>query len=48
MLIAAGSQGKPFTEEMIAVADIAPTTYSPRVVIMDPARTVEAKNSCLL
>lgn len=45
MLIAAGSQGKPFTEEMIAVADIAPTTYSPRVVIMDPARTVEVKKS---
>lgn len=45
MLIATGSQGKPFTDDMIRYADIAPTTFSPRVVIMDPARTVEVKKS---
>lgn len=45
MLIATGSQGKPFTEDMIAYADMPPTTYSPKVVIMDPARTVEVTKS---
>lgn len=45
MLIASGSQGKPFTEEMLRFQDVAPRTYSPRVVIMDPARTVEVKKS---
>ena len=45
MLIATGSQGKPFTEEMIHYQDIAPHAYSPRVVIIDPARTVEVKKS---
>lgn len=45
MLVAAGSQGKPFTEEMLRFEDVAPVTYAPRVVIMDPARTVEVKKS---
>jgi len=45
MLIATGAQGKPFTDDMIRYADIAPTTFSPRVVIIDPARTVEVKKS---
>lgn len=45
MLVATGSQGKPFTDEMLRFADVAPATYSPRVVIMDPARTVEVKKS---
>lgn len=45
MLIATGSQGKPFTEDMIHYQDIAPHAYSPRVVIVDPARTVEVKKS---
>jgi len=45
MLIATGSQGKPFTEEMIRYEDIAPRSYSPRMVILDPARTVEVKTS---
>ena len=45
MLIATGSQGKPFTEEMIRYQDMAPTAYAPRKVIMDPARTVEVKKS---
>lgn len=45
MLIATGAQGKPFTEEMLRFEDVAPTAYSPRVVIMDPARTVEVKKS---
>ena len=45
MLIATGSQGKPFTEEMLRFEDIAPRAYSPKVVIMDPARTVEVKSS---
>ena len=45
MLIATGSQGKPFTEEMLRYADLAPTAYAPRKVIMDPARTVEVKKS---
>ena len=45
MLIATGSQGKPFTEEMLRFQDVAPTSYAPRKVIMDPARTVEVKKS---
>jgi len=45
MLIASGSQGKPFDETMLRYQDVAPTYYSPRVVIMDPARTVEVKKS---
>lgn len=45
MLIATGSQGKPFDESMLRFADIAPSIYAPRVVIMDPARTVEVKKS---
>lgn len=45
MLIATGSQGKPFTEEMIHSVDMAPVTYSPKTAIIDPARTVEVKTS---
>lgn len=45
MLIPTGAQGKPFEEQMLRFEDIAPTIYSPRVVIMDPARTVEVKKS---
>ena len=45
MLIATGAQGKPFTEDMLAVIDIAPRGYTPKVVIMDPARTADAKSS---
>ena len=45
MLIATGSQGKPFTEDMIREQDLAPTVYAPKVDIYDPARTVEVKKS---
>lgn len=45
MLIATGAQGKPFTEEMLRGQDLAPLGYSPRVAILDPARTVEVKKS---
>ena len=45
LLIPTGAQGKPFEETMLRFADVAPTTYSPRVVIIDPARTVEVKKS---
>ena len=45
MLIATGSQGKPFTEEMLRYEDIAPRAYSSKVCIIDPARTVEVKSS---
>lgn len=45
MLIATGAQGKPFTEEMLRYADVAPAIYSPRVTVIDPARTVEVKRS---
>lgn len=45
MLIAAGAQGKPFEEYMLTYEDIAPNTYSPKVVIMDPARTTDVTKS---
>lgn len=45
MLIATGSQGKPFDETMLHEQDIEPTVYAPRKVIIDPARTVEVKTS---
>jgi hypothetical protein len=45
MLVPSGAQGKPFEESMLVFADTPPTMYSPRVVIMDPARTVEVKKS---
>ena len=45
MLVAAGAQGKPFTEDMLRFEDIAPISYAPKKVIMDPARTVEVKKS---
>lgn len=45
MLVAAGSQGKPFTEDMLRFEELAPITFAPKKVIMDPARTVEVKKS---
>ena len=41
MLIAATTQGKPFVEEELRYEDVAPPAlaYSPRVLIVDPART---------
>lgn len=45
MLVPTGAQGKPFDESMLRFMDIAPQIYAPRVVIMDPARTVEVKKS---
>lgn len=45
MLIASGAQGKPFEEEHLRFIDVAPRGYSPKVLIMDPARTVEVKTS---
>ncbi len=45
MLVATGAQGKPFTEDMLRFEDVAPRTYAPRAVIIDPARTVEVKTS---
>lgn len=45
MLIASGSAGKPFTEDMIHFEDVGPRMYAPKVVIIDPARTVDVKKS---
>ncbi len=45
MLIPAGAAGKPFTEDMLVFADVGPTMYSPKVAIIDPARTVDVKKS---
>lgn len=45
MLVPSGAQGKPFEETMLRFQDIAPAAYSPKVVIIDPARTVEVKKS---
>jgi hypothetical protein len=45
MLIPTGAIGKPFDETMIHCEDRAPYSYSPRVVIMDPARTVDVSKS---
>ena len=39
LLVAAQTQGKPFTKEQIVYQDVAPLTYSPKVHIIDPART---------
>ena len=44
-LIAAQTQGKPFLEEQIRYEDVAPNTYSPRVLIIDPARTTTVGKS---
>lgn len=45
MLIPTGAVGKPFDESMIHCEDRAPYSYSPRVVIIDPARTVDVSKS---
>ena len=39
MLVSAQTQGKPFTSEMIRYDDLPPLGYSPRVLVVDPART---------
>ena len=44
-LIAAQTQGKPFTEEQIRYVDLAPAAYAPRVHIVDPARTTNIGKS---
>ena len=44
-LIAAQTQGKPFTEEEIRYEDLGPLTYAPRVYICDPARTANVGKS---
>jgi hypothetical protein len=45
MLIAAGAAGKPFEESMLSFEEVAPQAYSPRIVIMDPARTADPTKS---
>ena len=45
LLIATGAQGKPFTKDMLRFEDVAPTMYSPKVAIIDPARTTDIKKS---
>ena len=45
MLIAAGTQGKPFTVDMFEYQEIGPAVFAPRKLIMDPARTVHIKKS---
>ena len=45
MLVATGSQGKPFTDEMMAYTDVEPATYTPKITIIDPARTTDIKKS---
>ena len=45
MLVPTGAVGKPFDETMLHYEDRAPYSYSPRVVIMDPARTVDITKS---
>ena len=44
-LIAAQTQGKPFTEEEIRYEDIGPLTYAPKIYICDPARTATVGKS---
>ena len=45
MLVAAGTQGKPFTEDMIQVSETGPGGWMPKKAIYDPARTVNTKKS---
>jgi hypothetical protein len=44
-LIAAQTQGKPFVEEQIRYEELAPLAYTPRVLIVDPARTTAVGKS---
>jgi hypothetical protein len=44
-LIAAQTQGKPFVDEQIRYEEIAPLAFSPRVLIVDPARTTTVGKS---
>ena len=44
-LIAAQTQGKPFSEDLLRYEDLAPLTYAPRVLIVDPARTTNVGKS---
>ena len=45
MLVAAQTAGKPFKEEQFRFMDIAPLLWMPKVVILDPARTVDIRTS---
>lgn len=45
MLVAAGTQGKPFTEDMIVTSEVGPGDWMPKKAIYDPARTVNTKKS---
>ena len=45
MLIADSAEAKPFREDMLAFADMAPAAWLPRHVILDPARTASATKS---
>jgi hypothetical protein len=44
-LIAAQTQGKPFTEDLIRVEEVAPLYFAPKVYVVDPARTSNLKKS---
>lgn len=45
MLIAAQTQGKPFTDDMIVTVPLAPPVYQPKKLIIDPARTTDIRKS---
>lgn len=45
MLVATGTAGKPFTDDMLCFEDVAPRMYAPRNLIIDPARTNDPKKS---
>lgn len=45
LLVADSPEAKPFREDMLAFADLAPAAWLPRQVILDPARTASAERS---
>ena len=45
MLLAIGSQEKPFETEQVAECALDPAPWLPKIVITDPARTTDAKKS---
>lgn len=45
MLVAAETQGKPFTERDIRSVEVAPVSFSPKHAILDPARTANITTS---
>ena len=45
MLIADSAEAKPFREDMLAFADMAPAAWLPRHVILDPSRTASSAKS---